>query len=105
MKARATHQGPAPDVDEGDAPDLVVLLRRELRPTPGRLGDALRIVVVVLIVVTLSEIYRIPETAISALLVLGLSRHEAASTVLSALITCVAAVLAIFVTIAVFMIS
>jgi multidrug resistance protein MdtO len=105
MSIRATHRGRPPDVDEGDAPDLVVLLRRELRPTPGRLGDALRIVVVVLIVVTISEIYRIPETAISALLVLGLSRHEAASTVLSALITCVAAVLAIFVTIAVFMIS
>jgi hypothetical protein len=35
-------------VDEGDARDLVALLRRELRPTPGRLGDCLRIVVVLL---------------------------------------------------------
>jgi multidrug resistance protein MdtO len=92
-------------VDEGDAPDLAALLRRELRPTPGRLGDALRIVVVVLIVVTISEIYRIPETALSAFLVLFLSRHEAVSTVMSALITGIAALLAIFVTIAVFMIS
>jgi multidrug resistance protein MdtO len=92
-------------VDEGAANGPAALLRRELRPAPGRLGDALRIVVVVLIVVTISEIYRIPETGLSAVLVLGLSRHEAVSTVLSALITCITAVLAIFVAIAVFMIS
>jgi multidrug resistance protein MdtO len=92
-------------VDEGDAPGVAVLLGREMRPTPGRLGDSLRIVVVVLIVVTISEIYRIPETSLSAFLVLSLSRHEAVSTVMSALITGIAAVLAIFVTIAVFMIS
>jgi multidrug resistance protein MdtO len=92
-------------VDEGAAPDLAALLRQALRPTPGRLGDALRIVVVVLIVVTISEIYRIPKTATSAYLVLFLSRHEAVSTVLSALISCITVVLGIFVTIAVFMIS
>ena len=40
MKAHAAHRGPPPDVDEGDAPDLAALLRRELRPTPGRLGDS-----------------------------------------------------------------
>jgi multidrug resistance protein MdtO len=92
-------------VDEGDAPGVAVLVGRELRPTPGRLADSLRIVVVVLTVVTISEIYRIPETSLSAFLVLFLSRHEAVSTVMSALITGMAAVLAIFVTIAVFMIS
>jgi hypothetical protein len=48
MKPHAAHRGRAPEVDEGDARDLVALLRRELRPTPGRLGDCLRIVVVLL---------------------------------------------------------
>ena len=105
MSAYATHRGRPPDVDEGDAPDLAALLGRELRPTPGRLGDSLRIVVVVLIVVTIAEIYRIPEAALSAFIVLFLSRHEAVSTVLTALITGIAAVLGIFVTIAVFMLS
>jgi hypothetical protein len=46
MKPHAAHRGWVPEVDEGDARDLVALLRRELRPTPGRLGDCLRIVVV-----------------------------------------------------------
>ena len=105
MSTAATHRGGPPDVDDGAAPSLAALLRQALRSTPGRLGDALRIVVVVLIVVTISETYRIPETAISAILVLGLSQHEAVSTALSALITCITVVLAIFVTIAVFMIS
>src|SRR5215469_2509902 len=105
MSARARRRGPPPEVDEGDAPGLAALLSRELRPTPGRLGDCLRILAVVLIVVTISETYRLPETALSAYLVLFLSRHETVSTVLGALISCIAAVLAVFVTIAVFMIS
>jgi len=105
MKARATHQGPAPDVDEGDAPDLAALLRRELRPTPGRLGDSVRIVVVVLAAVAILETFRIPEIAVSAYIVLFLSGREAASTVRTALAAGIAVVLAIFITIAVFMLS
>jgi multidrug resistance protein MdtO len=105
MKARATSRGAPPDVDEGDARDLVALLRAELRPTPGRLGDTVRVVVVVLIVVAISETFRIPEISISAFLVLFLSGREAATTVLTALISGIAVVLAIFTTIAVFMLS
>ena len=105
MKAHAAHRGPAPDVDEGDARDLVALLRRELRPTPGRLGDSVRIVVVVLIVVAISETFRIPDIALSAFIVLFLSGREAVSTVRTALISGIAVVLAIFATIAVFMLS
>ena len=105
MKPHAAHRGPAPEVDEGDARDLVALLRRELRPTPGRLGNSVRIVVVVLIVVAISETFRIPEIAVSAYIVLFLSGREAASTVLTALLAGIAVVLAIFVTIAVFMLS
>src|SRR6516165_5882408 len=105
MKAHAAHRGPPPDVDEGDAPDLVALLHREFRPTPGRLGDSVRIVVVVLAAVAILETFRIPEIAVSAYIVLFLSGREAASTVQTALASAIAIVLAIFATIAVFMLS
>ena len=105
MKAHAAHHGSPPDVDEGDARNLAALLRRELRPTPGRLGDSVRIVVVVLIVVAISETFRIPDIALSAYIVLFLSGREAASTVRTALAAGIGVVLAIFMTIAVFMLS
>jgi multidrug resistance protein MdtO len=105
MSAHAAHRGSPPNVDEGDAPNLVALLRRELRPTPGRLGDSVRIVVVVLAAVAIAETFRIPEIAVSAYLVLFLSGREAASTVRTALVAGIAVVLAIFMTIAVFMLS
>src|SRR5215472_15343490 len=105
MKAHTAHRGPPPDVDEGDARDLAALLRRELRPTPGRLGDSVRIVVVVLAVVAILETFRIPEIAVSAYIVLFLSGREAASTVRTSLAAGIAVVLAIFATIAVFMLS
>jgi multidrug resistance protein MdtO len=105
MKAHAAHRGPPPDVDEGETRDLVALLRRELRPTPGRFGDCVRVVVVVLAVVAISETFRIPDIALSAFIVLFLSGREAASTVRTALISGIAVVLAIFATITVFMLS
>jgi hypothetical protein len=105
MKAQGVRRGPPPDVDEGDPRDLVALLRRELRPTPGRIGDAARVVVVVLIVVAISETFRIPDIGFSTFVVLFLSGREAASTVRTALISGIAAVLAIFATIAVFMLA
>ena len=105
MKVHAARRGPPPDVDEGNPRNLAALLRRELRPTPGRLGDSVRVVIVVLIVVAISETFRIPDIALSALLVLFLSGREAASTVRTALISGIAVVLAIFATIAVFMLS
>jgi multidrug resistance protein MdtO len=105
MKATAAHRGRPPEVDEGDARDLGALLRRELRPTPSRLGDSMRIVVVVLAVVAIAETFRIPAIATSAYIVLFLSGREAASTVRTALISRIAVVLAIFATIAVFMLS
>ena len=105
MKAHAVHRGLPPDVDEGEARNLVALLRRELRPTPGRLGDSVRIVVVVLAAVAIAETFRIPEIAVSAYIVLFLSGREAVSTVRTALAAGIAVVLAIFTTIAVFMLS
>ena len=66
MNAHAAHRGSPPDVDEGDARNLAALLRHELRPTPGRLGDSVRIVIVVLAAVAIEETFRIPEIAVSA---------------------------------------
>ena len=105
MKRHAAHRGRAPEVDEGDARDLVALLRRELRPTPGRLGDCLRIVVVLLALVAIAETFRISEIALSCYIVLFVSGREAVTTILTALLAGIAVVLAIFVTIAVFMLS
>src|SRR5258705_13549082 len=105
MKPHAAHRGRAPEVDEGDARDLVALLRRELRPTPGRLGDCARIVVVLLAVVAIAETFRISEIALSGYIVLFVSGREAVTTILTALLAGIAVVLAIFVAIAVFMLS
>jgi multidrug resistance protein MdtO len=105
MKAHAARRGPPPEVDEGDARNLVALLRRELRPTPGRLGDSVRIVIVVLAAVAIAETFRIPEIAVSAYIVLVLSGREAVTTVRTSLAAGIAVVLAIFATIAVFMLS
>ena len=92
-------------MDEGDAPGLAAFFNRELRPTPGRLTDSMRIVAVVLIVVGIAETFRLPDIALSAYIVLFLSRSEAVSTVLSALIVGIVGVVAIVATIAVFMLS
>jgi multidrug resistance protein MdtO len=105
MNGHAARRGPAPEVDEGDARDLVALLRRELRPTPGRLGDCLRIVVVLLGLIAIAETFRLSEVALSAYIVLFVSGREAVTTILTALLAGIAVVLAIFVAIAVFMLS
>jgi multidrug resistance protein MdtO len=105
MSARANRQNAPPAVDGGDAPGLTAFLARELRPTPGRLADGLRNVVVVLIVVGIGETFRLPDIALSAFYALFLSRREAVSTVLSAVITIIVVAAAIAATIAVFMLS
>jgi multidrug resistance protein MdtO len=106
MSARANRLDSPPAVDNGDAPSgLAAFLVRELRPTPGRLADCARIVVVVLIVVGIGETFRLPDIALSAFIALFLSGRESVSTVLSAVISGIAACAAIAVTIAIFMLS
>ena len=92
-------------VDQGDPPGLFTLLRHHLAPAPGRLGDTLRLVVLVLVTVTLSEIFRIPEPALSAYVVLFVSRGEAASTIMTAAIVGIAILLALLATIVMFSLS
>jgi multidrug resistance protein MdtO len=95
----------APAVDEGDVPGLAAFLRREMRPTPGRFIDSLRIVAMVLIVVGIAEVFRLPDIALSAYIVLFLSHREAVSTVLSAVISGAVALAAIGATILIFILS
>ena len=92
-------------VDEGDPPRGMAWLRRELAPAPGRFGNTLRIVVLVLIAVSISETFRIPEPALSAYVVLFVSRAERASSVMTALVAGVAVMAAILICLLVFMAS
>jgi multidrug resistance protein MdtO len=105
MSAQANRQNAPPIVDDGDEPGFIAFLAPELRPTPGRLADSLRNVVVVLIVVGIAETFRLPDIALSAFFALFLARREAVSTVLFAVILGIATMVAIAVTIAIFMLS
>ncbi len=95
----------APAIDEGNPPGLALLWQRLVSPTPGRLENTVRVVVLVLTTVAIGETFRLPEVALSAYIVLFLSRAEAASTVMTALIAGLAVILAIFTTIVALMIS
>ena len=93
-----------PLVDEGHLRGLEALLH-ELRPRPGRLADTMRLVVLVLLTVTVAEVFRIPDPGVCAYIILFVSRGERASTVKTAVVAGLAVVLAVFATIVVFMIS
>jgi len=95
----------APAIDQGDPSGLALIWRLAITPTPGRVENTVRAVVLVLAVVTIGETFRLPEIAVSAFLVLFLSRAEAASTALTSLIAGVAAILAIFAAILVLVLS
>ncbi len=93
-----------PLVDDGRLSGVGALLH-ELRPRPGRLADTMRLVVLVLLAVTLAEVFRIPDPGVCAYVILFVSRGERASTVKTAVVAGVAVILAVFATIAVFMVS
>lgn len=95
----------APDIDEGDPAGLAAVWRLLVDPFPGRLENTVRALVLVLAVVAIGETFRIPEIAVSAYIVLFVSRAEAASTVLTALIAGLAAILAVFAAILVLVFS
>ena len=94
-----------PLVDEGKLQGGFSTFLREMRPRPGRLADTTRLVLLVLASVTISEVFRLPEPAVSAYVVLFVSRGERASTVKTAIVAAVAVILAIFITTAIFMAS
>jgi multidrug resistance protein MdtO len=95
----------APAIDEGNPSGLAMLWQLLVSPAPGRLENTMRAVVLVLAVVAIGETFRLPEIAISAYIVLFVSRSEAVSTALTALIAGVAVILAVFAAILVFIFS
>jgi multidrug resistance protein MdtO len=95
----------APAIDEGDPSSLARLWQLVVSPAPGRLEDTIRVVALVLAVVAIGETFRLPEIAVSGYIVLFISRAEAASTVLTALIAGIAVILAIFAAIVALMIG
>ena len=94
-----------PIIDEAEPTGLAQLWRLLIEPAPGRLENTVRVVVLVLIVVAIGETFRIPEIALSAYIVLFVSRAEAVSTTITALIAGIAVILAIFGAVAVLMVS
>ena len=95
----------APAIDEGNPSGLAQVWPLLVSPFPGRLENTVRAVVLVLAVVVIGEVFRVPEIALSAYIVLFLSRAEAVSTALTALIAGVAVILAIFAAILIFIFS
>jgi multidrug resistance protein MdtO len=95
----------APAIDEGNPSGLARVWELLVSPTPGRLENTIRAVVLVLVVVAIGEVFRVPEIALSAYIVLFVSRAEAVSTALTALIAGVAVILAIFAAILVLVFS
>ncbi len=93
----------APAIDAGDPSGLPRLWSLLTSPTPGRLDNTMRVVVLALTTVSIAETFRIPEVAISVYIVLFLSRAEAASTVLTALVGGGAVVVAVFIALGVLM--
>jgi len=53
-------------VDIGDPPPISDLLQRELRPTPGRLGNALRLTLFGLLTVVIGEMFRLEDILLFA---------------------------------------
>ena len=104
MSATTTAACGVPLVDDGRLGGARALLH-ELGPRPGRLADTMRLVVLVVLAVGVAEVFRIPDPGVCAYVVLFVSRGERASTVKTAVVAGFAVILAVFVTIAVYMFS
>ena len=103
--ASAARHGAPPAVDEGAPPGPLALLRRELRPAPGRLGDTLRITVLCLIAIAISETFRVPSTVVTAIIVFFVSSKDAGSSILTALMFGISVVTGLLLTLLVFMVG
>ena len=65
---------------------LLDLLRRELRPTPGRAGATLRLTMACLITVALVMMFRMPGSLIAFVMIYLITQEDAAATVLGSVL-------------------
>ncbi len=97
------HRPPA--VDVGDPPAMLALLSREMRPTPGRLGNTLRLTLFVLATVAIGEMFRLPDILLFAYTGVIVFNTDAGSTTTSSLAGAAAVVASTVLIILVFMVS
>ena len=94
-----------PSVDVGDSPGMLTLLVRELRPTPGRLGNTLRLTLFSLVTVTIGEMFRLPDILIFTYTGFIIFGNDAGATAATSLTGAIGVVVGTGVTIVVFMAS
>ncbi len=91
-----------PAVDVGDPPGVLALLRREMKPTPGRVGNTIRLTLFTLLTVTIGEMFRLPDILIFAYAGFIVSGNDAGATTatsiagVGALMTATAAAVLVF---------
>lgn len=94
-----------PAVDVGDPPPFAELARRELWPTPGRLGNALRLMLFGLLTVAIGEMFRLPDVLLFAYVGFIVSSTDAGSTTTASLAGAAAVAAATVLIILIFMVS
>ena len=97
--------GSPPAVDKGNPPGPLRLLARELRPAPGRLANTLRVTLLCLVAIGISEVFRTPLTVLTAALVFFMSTKDMGSSILTAVMMTASAVAGVFIALLVFCVS
>lgn len=92
-------------MDIGDPPPWSELLQRELRPTPERLGNALRLTLFGLLTVTIGETFRLPNVLLFAYIGFVVFSSDAGSTTTASLAGAAAVAVATVLLILLFMVS
>lgn len=103
--SHASGSSASPTVDEGDPPRSIDSFLAYLSPSPGRLANTLRMTGAALFVIVISEIFRIPETALSAYAVFIFFKEDADATTPFALIGAAAITMSAVLSLALFVVD